>query len=104
MKKKVIYTDAPKDTVKSLLEGKRVYGLIPPPEQLIKKNPKTKVTITLNDSSVEFFKEQAKKNDTKYQVMINEVLDKYVKEYRKIIPDDISKHKHFTSSKRKLLA
>ena len=61
--------------------GERIIDFLPPPDQLAKKPPKVKITITLNSQSVEFFKKSAKKNKVKYQTMINEVLDQYVKKY-----------------------
>ena len=81
-KKSKIYTDAPKNISKAILDGKIVADFLPPPEKLIRKEPKVKITITLNSGSVEFFKESARKNNVKYQTMINEVLDKYAQKYR----------------------
>lgn len=60
----------------------RVKDFLPPPEELIASVETVKVTITLNRSSVEFFKEAAQKHRTKYQRMIREVLDRYVSLYR----------------------
>ncbi len=81
MKKKTIYTNAPEEVADSLQSAEKVYDFLPPPDQLIKKNPKIKVTISLNRRSVEFFKKYAKKNNVKYQTMINEVLDQYAQKY-----------------------
>jgi predicted DNA binding CopG/RHH family protein len=53
-------------------------------EKLVRKEPKVKITITLNSGSIDFFKKHAKKNNVKYQTMINEVLGKYVKRYNGI--------------------
>jgi len=83
-KKKIIYTEAPKNISKAISEGKIVADFLPPPEKLIRKEPKVKITITLNSGSVDFFKKHAQKNNVKYQTMINEVLDKYVQRYKKI--------------------
>ncbi|WP_461256929.1 BrnA antitoxin family protein [Treponema sp. R80B11-R83G3] len=49
----------------------------------MRKEPKVKITITLNSGSVDFFKKHAQENKVKYQTMINEVLDKYVQRYKK---------------------
>ena len=84
MKKKTIYTNAPADFSEALSVGERVNDFLPPPDQLIKKNPKIKITITLNSRSVEFFKKYAKKNKVKYQTMINEVLDQYAQKYNEM--------------------
>ncbi|MCL2806502.1 MAG: BrnA antitoxin family protein [Treponema sp.] len=84
-KRNDIYTDAPKNISKAILEGKIIADFLPPPEKLLKKEPKVKITITLNSGSVNFFKKHAKQNNVKYQAMINEVLDKYVQKYEKAI-------------------
>lgn len=63
------------------MEGEIIADFLPPPEQLIKREPKVKITITLNSTSVDFFKKYAEKNKVKYQTMINEVLDLYAKKY-----------------------
>ena len=81
MKKRINYTDAPKNVSKALRESNIVEDFLPPPEELIRKEPKVKITIALNSGSVDFFKKHAKKNNVQYQTMINEVLDKYVQKY-----------------------
>lgn len=60
----------------------RVYGVLPPPGQLVLGEKRTKVTIALSRSSVTFFKRQAQKHHTKYQRMIREVLDRYASRYQ----------------------
>ena len=59
----------------------RVRDFLPPPSQLVVKDETAKVTIALEKSSISFFKQQAKKNHTKYQRMIREVLDQYASHY-----------------------
>ncbi len=59
----------------------RIRDFLPPPSQLVAKEETTKVTIALEKSSIDFFKRQAKKNHTKYQRMIREVLDQYAFHY-----------------------
>jgi predicted DNA binding CopG/RHH family protein len=81
-KRKVVYTEAPKIISKEIIEGEIISDFLPPPEKLIRKEPKVKITITLNSGSVDFFKKFARKNNVKYQTMINEVLDKYVQKYK----------------------
>jgi uncharacterized protein (DUF4415 family) len=81
-RKKVIYVKAPKGISGEIAEGEVVADFLPPPEELVRKEPKVKITITLNSGSVDFFKEFARKNNTKYQTMINEILDKYVQKYK----------------------
>jgi predicted DNA binding CopG/RHH family protein len=81
-KQKVIYTEAPKSISMEIAEGEVISDFLPPPEELVRKDPKVKITISLNSRSVDFFKNFAKKNNVKYQTMINEVLDKYVQKYK----------------------
>ena len=87
MKRKILYTDAPRNISRNLTEGKRIVDFLPPPEKLLKNEPKVKITISLNSGNVDFFKRHAHKNNVKYQTMINEVLTKYVQKYgeRKIV-------------------
>ena len=81
MKEKTIYTNAPENIRKSISNGEKVIDFLPPPDQLIRKIPKVKITITLNSQSINFFKQSAKMNKVKYQTMINEVLDQYARLY-----------------------
>jgi len=81
-KKDKIYTNSPKNVSKALLNAEIIKDFLPPPDKLIRKEPKVKITITLNSGSVAFFKKHAQNNNVKYQTMINEVLDKYVQKYR----------------------
>ena len=81
MKRKITYTEAPVDVSGAIIKGEIIDDFLPPPEQLVRKESKVKITITLNSGSVDFFKKHAKKNNVKYQTMINEVLDKYVQQY-----------------------
>ena len=71
MKKKIVYTDEPMDV-------KIIDDFLPPPSELVFKEEKVKVTISLSKKSVEFFKKEATKNDTNYQKMIRNLLDMYV--------------------------
>jgi predicted DNA binding CopG/RHH family protein len=71
MKKKIIYTDEP-------IDGEIIKDFLPPPSELVFKEEKVKVTISLSKKSIEFFKKEAKKNDTNYQKMIRNLLDIYV--------------------------
>src|SRR5215469_14027009 len=80
-KRNEIYTEAPKNVSRAINDAEIMYDFLPPPEKLVRKEPKVKITITLNRGSVAFFKKCAKKNNVKYQTMINELLDKYVKKY-----------------------
>jgi len=82
MKRNIVYTEAPKNIAKAITEGEMMVDFLPPPEKLLRKEEKVKITISLNSGSIDFFKTYAKKNNVKYQTMINEVLDKYVQKYK----------------------
>ncbi len=61
-------------------KGKRIYerenkihgcaNFLPSPEELALKDETVKETISLSKASVEFFKKEARKNNTQYQRMI----------------------------------
>jgi len=57
---------------------KLVNDFLPPPEELVFREENVKVTLSLSKESVEFFKEEARKNRTQYQRMIRKLLDLYV--------------------------
>jgi len=82
---KVTYTKAPKEISESFERAVIIPDFLPPPEQLVRREPKTKITIALSNRSVDFFKKHAKENNTKYQVMINEVLDRYVEKHEALV-------------------
>jgi len=71
MSAKIEYSDEP------LGQPEVVRDFLPSPEELAFKEDTVKVTIALSKSSVEFFKREAKKHDTKYQLMIRRLLDAY---------------------------
>lgn len=47
-----------------------VEDFLPPPDKLAFREETVKVSITLNKASIEFFKREAGKHGTPYQVMI----------------------------------
>ena len=71
MKAKVKYTDEPMGKVKVIAD------FLPSPEELALKDETVKVTIALSKTSVDFFKNEAKKYNTQYQKMIRRLLDEY---------------------------
>ncbi len=73
MKNKIKYTN------KKLNFGKRVNDFLPSIKELKEANDTVKVTIALTKRSKEFFKKEAKKSNTKYQVMIRQLIDEYAK-------------------------
>ena len=78
MKKKALYSDGPIGDVKV------VRDFLPAPEDLVFKEDQIKVTIGLSRSSVDFFKQEAKKNHTQYQKMIRRLLDLYVAQHKEL--------------------
>jgi len=64
-------------------ELKVVKDFLPPPDQLVLKEDRVKVTISLSKGSVEFFKKEAKKQRTSYQKMIRRIIDVYTAQYQK---------------------
>ncbi len=74
-KKKIIkYTDEP-------INASVIPDFLPKPEDLVKKEESVKVTLSLSKKSVEFFKGEAKKNQTPYQSMIRSLVDKYAESF-----------------------
>ena len=76
MRRKIKYTDEPMGKLKV------VKDFLPPPEQLAMKEENVKVTISLNKSSVDYFKKEAQKHRTSYQRMIRRLLDWYASQYQ----------------------
>jgi predicted DNA binding CopG/RHH family protein len=74
---KIKYTDEPLGKVEVVAD------MLPSPEELAFKEDTVKVTISLSKSSVDFFKQEAKKHDTKYQQMIRRLLDAYTRSERR---------------------
>lgn len=59
----------------------RVKDFLPPPSELEVPSDNIKVTLALTRRSVEFFQQQARRNHTKYQRMLRELVDKYAVHY-----------------------
>jgi predicted DNA binding CopG/RHH family protein len=81
MSEKIKYTDEPLGKVEVIRD------FLPSPEELAFKEDTVKVTITLSKSSVDFFKREAEKHDTKYQQMIRKLLDEYTRAHSRHIAD-----------------
>ena len=77
MKKRTKYTN------EKMGDLRVIRDFIPPPDQLVLKEDKVKVTISLSKSSVEFFKMPAKRNRTQYQKMIRSILDYYASRFQR---------------------
>ena len=73
MNAKIKYTDEPLGNLEVIADR------LPSPEELAFRQETVKVTISLSKSSVDFFKQEAKKHNTKYQQMIRRLLDAYTR-------------------------
>jgi hypothetical protein len=71
MKKRIKNTDEPIGRVKVIPDFLPSPEAPPPPPHTVK------VTIALSKTSVDFFKKEARKNNTQYQKMIRRLLDEY---------------------------
>ena len=77
MKSKIKYTD------ERMGKLKVVRDFLPSPEQLVLKEDRVKVTISLSKSSIDFFKKEAKRNRTSYQRIIRHLIDLYASGYQR---------------------
>jgi len=77
MSRKIRYTDEEIGNLNIIRD------FLPSPDELVFKDDSVKVTISLSKDSVDFFKQEAKKNNTKYQKMIRNLLDIYAQAHRK---------------------
>jgi predicted DNA binding CopG/RHH family protein len=77
MKPRTKYTDEP------LGDLVVTEDFLPRPEELALKKENVKITISLNKSSVEFFKKKAKEHHTSYQKMIRRLIDWYAAQQQK---------------------
>ena len=71
MSAKIKYTDEPLGKLDVISD------FLPSPGELAFKDDSVKVSITLNQSSLEFFKREAKKHHTQYQKMIRRLVEAY---------------------------
>ena len=55
----------------------RIEDSLPKPSELVFREDKVKVTLSLSRSSVEFFKREEKRQHVPYQSMIRALVDKY---------------------------
>ena len=75
MKNKIKYSNEP-------IEAKVISDFLPNPEMLSLNEKKTKITLTLTEKSLVFFKGAAKKHNASYQAMIRRLIDYYVANQR----------------------
>jgi predicted DNA binding CopG/RHH family protein len=60
-----------------------IKDFLPKPEELALKEENVKITISLNKSSIDFFKKKAKEQRTSYQKMIRRLIDWYASQQQK---------------------
>lgn len=77
------YTDAPADVAVALENAVAIRDFLPPPDQLVLKTEKEKITIAVDKRSLDLYKQYAKKHNAKYQTMINGVLTSYADKFLK---------------------
>ena len=75
MKKKIKYSD------EKIGKIEIVDDFLPSPEELVFKEDTIKVTLNLSKSSIDFFKDLAKKHGSQYQKVIRNLLDNYTSHY-----------------------
>ena len=75
MKKKIKYSNEKIGKVEVIKD------FLPTPEDLVFKEETVKVTLNLSKSSIEFFKNIAKKHGSLYQKVIRNLLDNYTSHY-----------------------
>lgn len=57
---------------------------LPRPEELVFRKPTRKITIALDQESIDFFKTRAKRHNVPYQRMIRALLQKYVERVKEL--------------------
>ncbi len=90
MKKKIRRNKTDKDGYEYNFEGLNTKNWVtvphppwmPSPQEIAKIMKNAKVTIQLDEPTVEFFKAEAHKHGTKYQKMIREILKNYRIQYQ----------------------
>ena len=60
---------------------KIIDDFLPSPDELTINEKTRKITIAINESSIEFFKKLALKKKIKYQPLIRKLIEKYVEKY-----------------------
>lgn len=59
-----------------------IWVSLPSPEQLVHRPTGVKITINLSEESLAWFKEQGDRLDMRYQRMIRNLLDEYVRQMK----------------------
>jgi len=75
MRKRIKYTNEP-------MQFKIVEDFLPPPEQLVRRTRKVKVTLEVTEPTVELFRKKAGRSANGYRRMMEELLDFYATRQR----------------------
>lgn len=81
MTNNIKYTDAPADIDQALESAMTISDALLTPSELVRKVEKEKITITIDKSSLDLFRQYANKHNAKYQTMINGVLGSYADKF-----------------------
>ena len=81
MKKKIKSKIRKVDDDRTVGKLNRVADFLPSPEDLLPLENIAKITIVIDVDTIEFFKKIARKNGTKYQRMMREVLKGYARRF-----------------------
>ena len=81
MRVKTGYRKAPRAIANAIVNAEVVDDFLPPPDKLVFKEETIKVTLSLSQRSVEFFKAKARKYKVPYQVMIKRIVDLYAERH-----------------------
>jgi predicted DNA binding CopG/RHH family protein len=77
MKKPIGKKTAVKYTAGEIGQIRVIEDFLPPPDQLVLREDNVKVTLSLSQRSVDFFKQAAAKRRVPYQRMIRALVDAY---------------------------
>ena len=75
MKKKILYTNEP------MKMGRCIEDFLPSPAEIVLKEKSRRVTINLNEASLETFKKEANRLGVPYQRLLRTVVDLYAQHY-----------------------
>ena len=75
------YRKAPRAIANAIVNAEVVEDFLPPPDKLVFKEETIKVTLSLSERSVEFFKAKARKYHVPYQAMIKRIVDLYAQRH-----------------------
>ena len=77
MKKRTVYSRAPREIADAIEKSEIIQDFLPAPEKLVLKEDNVKITLELSKRSVTLFKRFAAKSGFKYQRMIRNLVDQY---------------------------